>query len=73
MAVIIVYISVTDCLLVWSITKILTITLEEKTQTSRFQFEKLSFCSSDVLGTFLYKKSHTQVKFFNHEFITYTV
>ena len=73
MAVIIVYISITDCLLVRSITKILTITLKKKTQTSRFQFEKLSFCSSDVFGTFLYKKSHTQEKFFNHEFITYTI
>ena len=53
------------CLLVRSITTILTITLEKNTQISRFQFEKLSFCSSDGLGTFLYKKSHAQVKFLN--------
>ena len=33
-------------------------TLEKNTQISRIQFQKLSFCSSDVLGTFLYKKSH---------------
>ena len=58
------------CLLVRSITTILTITLENNTQISRFHFEKLSFCSSDGLGTFLYKKSRAQVKFFNPKFIT---
>ena len=41
------------------------------TQISRFQFEKLSFCSSDGLGTFLYKKSHAQVQFFNSKFMTH--
>ena len=37
------------------------------TQISRFLFKKLSFCSSYVLGTFLYKKSRTctQVNSFN--------
>ena len=35
----------------------------EKTQSSRFQFKKSGFCLSDVLGTFLYNKSRTQVKF----------
>ena len=45
----------------------LTITLEKKTQISRLQFKKLSFCSSNVLGTFLYKKSRTQVKFSANE------
>ena len=47
-----------------SITTILTIILEKKTHISRFQFKKLSFCSSDVLGTFLYKKSYTSSKIF---------
>ena len=42
------------------------------TQISRFLFKKLSFCSSDVLGTFLYKKSRTctQVNFFNQIYNT---
>ena len=53
-------------ILVRSITTILTIALEKKTSISGFQCKKLSFCSSHVLGTFLCKKSHTQVKFFNH-------
>ena len=69
LAVIIVYTSVT-VFLVRSITTILTgIILEKKTQISRFQFKKLRFCSSDVSETFLYKKSRTQVKFFNHQLI----
>ena len=42
----------------------ITITLEKKTQISTFQIKKLSFCSSDVLRTFLYKKSRAQVKIF---------
>ena len=53
-------------------TTILTITLEKKTQIFKFQLQKLSFCSSNVLGTFLYKKSPTQVKIFNHKSINYT-
>ena len=57
------------CFLVRSITAVLTITLEKKTQISRFQFKKLRFCSSDVLGTFLYKKLRRQVTFLNHKFI----
>ena len=51
-------------LFVRSITTILTITLKKKTQISRFQFKKLTFCSSDVLGTFLYKKSYMSSKSF---------
>ena len=41
-------------------------------QITRFLFKKLSFCSSDVLGTFLYKKSRTctQVNFFNQIYNT---
>ena len=58
------------CLLVQSITTILTSTLEKKTQFSRFHFKKLSLCSAFVLGTFLYKKSSTKVKFVNQKFIT---
>ena len=58
------------CLLVWSITTLLTITLEKQTQISRFQFKKLTSCSWDFLGTFLYKKSCTQATFFNQKFIT---
>ena len=58
------------CFLVRSITTILTsIILEKKTQISRFQLKKLRICSSDVSETFLYKKSRTQVKFFNHQII----
>ena len=53
------------CLLVQSITVILTSTLEKKTQFSRFHFKKLSLCSADILGTFLYKKSRTKVKLVN--------
>ena len=47
-----------------SITTILTITLEKKTQISRFQFKKFTFCSLDVLGTFLYKTSYMSSKIF---------
>ena len=53
LAVIIAYTTITVFFLVRSITTILTITLDKKTQISRFQFKKLSFCSSDVSGTFL--------------------
>ena len=53
-----------SALFVRSITTILTITLKKKTQISRFQFKKLTFCSSDVLGTFLYKKSYMSSKSF---------
>ena len=47
-----------------SITTILTITLEKETQISRFQFKKLTFCSLDVLETFLYKTSYMSSKIF---------
>ena len=57
------------CSLVLSITTVLTITLEKKTQISRFQLKKLSFCSSDVLEAFLYKKSRTQPRLCNLKFV----
>ena len=66
LAVIIVYTSIL-CSLVRSITTVLTITLEKKTQISRFQLKKLSFCSSDVLEAFLCKKSLTQPRFCNNK------
>ena len=62
LAVIIAYTSIT---VVRSITTILSIT-----QISRFQFKKLSFCSSDVLEAFLYKKSRTQPRLCNLKFVT---
>ena len=52
-------------LFVQSITTILTIIREKKTQIFKFQFKKLSFRSSDVLGTFLYKSSYMSKIYLN--------
>ena len=54
--------TITVLFLVRTITTILTITLEKKTQISRFLFVR-RFRDISV------KKSRTQVKFFNHQFI----